>query len=75
MDNKNAGKFAIGTQFMGNVNKAMMEVVGFKEKYHGIRSKVAIIKELKTDKKFVHGLDNLERCNVTILDNNKGGIT
>lgn len=67
MHEKNAGRFMIGTQFVGNVNKAMMEVVGFKDRYHGDRSKVAIIMDLKTGKKFAHGLEALERCNITIV--------
>ena len=73
MNNKD--KFKIGTKFIGDINKASMEIISIKDKGTGtesgryaIASKVAIIKDLKNGKLFNYGLKALERCNVTIIE-------
>jgi hypothetical protein len=72
----NAGKFNVGTKFIGNVNKAKMEVVKIENKQYGTASgrlrtehTKAVIKDLKTGRTFAHGLQMLERCDVTIIEN------
>lgn len=76
MDAINKGKFAVGTKFIGNVNGKKMEVVGLEQEVlmmenNSIRklNKMAIIKDLETEEKFVVGLGMLEKCDVTIQEN------
>lgn len=64
----NVGKFKIGTRFVGNNNKAQMEVVDFKKSLYITPGDVVIIKDLKTGKLFTYGLKALERCNATIMN-------
>ena len=51
--------FYPGTRFRGNVNGAEMEVVR-------IEGGIAVIKDLKTGREFMHGLRALEHSDVEI---------
>ena len=53
--------FKPGTQFRGNVNGALFEVVKV-EKLN------ITVKEIKTGKLYTYGTKALEHCNITILD-------
>lgn len=53
--------FKPGTQFRGNVNGALFEVV--KVEKHSIT-----IKEIKTGNLYTYGVKALEHCNITILE-------
>jgi len=71
---KNAGQFRVGTQFIGNVNNAEMEITKIEKKSRTSNngkiyffSAVASIKNKKTGKIFTSGLDTLERCDVDII--------
>lgn len=73
MDNK--GRFKVGTQFIGNVNKVPMEVVKIEDRLAGTSdegrypdSKVATIKNLLDGRTFRYGLRALEKCNVAIVN-------
>lgn len=66
MDNK--GKFRVGTQFIGNVNGAKMEVVKTENPWWmKPRENMVTIKDLETGKTFLYGLRALEKCDATIL--------
>ena len=72
----NAGNFKVGTQFVGNVNKAKMEIVKIERECLGTESgrlreassETVTIKDLKTGRKFTYGLKALEMCDVTIFE-------
>lgn len=73
MDNR--GKFKARTQFVGNINGVLMEVVKVVDGWKGTfregrvsKAKHAIIKDLQSGQTFYYGLQALERCNVTILE-------
>lgn len=57
----NIGKFKIGTKFTGDINNCLCEVVDIKQSY-------ATIKDLKTGKTHLYGLQALERCYLTIIE-------
>ena len=57
--NENTGKFQPGTRFRGNVNGAEMEVVK-------IEDNNATIKDLKTGRVFIYGLQALEHCDLEV---------
>lgn len=59
MDNK--GKFHPGTQFRGNENGVLFEVVK-------IENDVATIKHYPTGETITYGIRALEKCDVTILE-------
>jgi hypothetical protein len=67
-------KFEVGTQFVGNVNRAALEVVSIEQRplmteSGRIRhtSPRVIVKNLKTGRQTTVGLALLEHCDVTIL--------
>ena len=61
---ENKAKFKPGTRFVGNVSKIEMEVVE-------IRGDFVLIRDTKTGMKHVHGLQMIEHCDVTILEDKK----
>lgn len=70
----NVDKFKIGTRFVGNVNKAEMEIVDIKKDVLGTESgrltetnQVVVVKDLKSGKLFEYGPEALEMCDVTII--------
>lgn len=75
MAGKNKGAFRIGTVFMGNVNKAMMQVVDIFHEELGVANgstriapnKTVKVKNLKNGTIHRCGLDMLEHCDVTVL--------
>ncbi|MBR5305925.1 MAG: hypothetical protein IKU47_03290 [Oscillospiraceae bacterium] len=56
----NIGKFKVGTKFIGNINNCLCEVVD-------IQNNWAFVKDLKTGKTIMYGLQSLERCYLTII--------
>lgn len=65
----NAGRFKAGTIFSGNINQVKMEVLEIKkEDFKGCHKETVLIKDLTTGKKFSYGLRALERCSITILE-------
>lgn len=54
-------KFKPGTQFRGNVNGALFEVVNVQEH-------IIAIKEIKTGNVYAYGTKALEHCDITILE-------
>ena len=56
---ENKGKFHRGTCFRGNVNGAEMQVVR-------VEGGIAVIKDLKNGREFMHGLRALEHSDVEI---------
>ncbi|MDF2879631.1 MAG: hypothetical protein K0R54_188 [Clostridiaceae bacterium] len=70
----NIGKFKVGTKFVGNTNKLMMEVIkieknctGTESGYVKVESELVTIKNIETGKLFTYGLQGLERCDITII--------
>lgn len=71
----NVGQFKAGTIFVGNVNHVKMKVLEIqKSNTYGCYKETALIKDLMTGRIFTYGLMALERCNVTILEEEKGGL-
>lgn len=71
----NTGRFQVGTRFIGNVDQTEMEVVKIEtprmmtESDNIIEcSPQAVIKNCKTEKTFICGLQALNHCDVTILE-------
>ena len=61
MEVDNQGRFKPGTRFIGHYNGALLEVVK-------IENNVATIRDVKTGKSITYGLRALEKCLVTILE-------
>lgn len=57
---ENIGNIKIGTQFTGDINNCRCEVID-------IQNDWAFVKDLKTGKTIMYGLQSLERCYITIL--------
>jgi len=57
----NKGRFTVETTFIGNINKVKMEVVK-------IEKGSCLIKDLRNGRSFSYGLQALEHCNVTIIN-------
>ena len=51
----------IGQKFKGNINGAVMEIVNIKDGY-------VFLKDCKTNKEFMYGIEAFKKCNITMLD-------
>lgn len=63
----NIGKFKVGTRFRGDINDCLCEVVNISQGRDN-KTKTATIKDLKTGKTILCGLQALERCYLTIIE-------
>lgn len=77
-EKKNAGKFTVGTRFIGNVNHLLMEVVDIRNKWEGTvhidsmpEKTIAVVKAYPNAGISTIDLNTLEYCDVTIVPRNK----
>lgn len=59
------------TIFVTNVNNVVMELAGIQKNSTGQGHETAVIRKVETGKLFTYGLDVLEKCDITILEQGK----
>lgn len=64
-------KLKPGTVFIGNVNNIVMELAEIQKSSTSQGNETAVIREVETGNLFTYGLDALERCDITILEQGK----